>query len=286
MESFISILSVQTNAHTNENVVVGLLAVSSNSIFFDYSKTKVAFAQKISGSQQLGVLALSLLKKIEHQVKQETDPQTKLIFTKSKFISSYFKYLNDYSAGALKFSEPVIINKVFDDHSYLDYYLKFVGEKSNHKPSVATFKSKLKKYFSKEGLNQKADIAYKVNPEQFKGVYNDTTIPLITKNGVITAVQFIDFESSKEVCANHLYQFTNIHYGLSDFCINQLNIPTSKMKIVCVEPDLSSDSHKVFELAAKESSDIFEFINPDQLGQYTDDILNSNNVSFSSLLGK
>lgn len=285
MESFLSILSVQTNSYSNENVVVGLLAVSGNSLYFDFSKAKINLAQKISGSNQSGMLTQNLLKKIENQVSKENNPQTKF-FSKSLFNASYFEYLNDYSGGALKFSEPVHINKVFDNESFASYYHKFVGEITTKKTIAKTFKSSVKKYFEKEGLNEKADIAYKLNPEKFNGIYSETTVPLITKNGTVTAVQLIDFESSKDVCANNLYVAKSIYYGLSDFCAKKLSVGMNKMKIVCKEPDLTSESHKVFELANKESADIFDFIHPQELNAYTDQILNSNNVTFSSLVEK
>lgn len=199
------------------------------------------------------------------------------------FNISYFEYLNDYSAGAVKFSEPVQINKVFDNASFADYYHKFVGEITTKKATAKTFKASVKKYFEKEGLNEKADIGYKLNPEKFNGIYNEATVPLITKNGTVTAVQLIDFESSKDVCANNLYITKSIYYGLYDFCTKKLSVGLNNMKIVCEEPDLNSDSHKVFELANKESSHIFDFIHPEQLNDYTDQIINSNNVTFSSL---
>lgn len=283
MESFISIISIQTNSLTNENVVVGLVAVYGKAVYFDYSKSKLSLAQKISGSQELVTLTKSALQKIEKQVKSVNNSQ-KSLFSNSHFNISYFEYLNQYSAGAVKFSVPFQLNKKMDQSSFSDYYEKFVGEKLIKKVQNYSFKSSVKKYFDKEGLNEKADLSYKLNPNTYKGIFSEATLPLITKNGSVTAVQLVDFSASKDVCAKNLYLSTNVFYSLNSYCKQKLNTSMGKMKIVFEEPDLKSESHKVFQLAKNESSDIFEFIQKEELDVFTDQILDYNYVTFSSLI--
>lgn len=283
MESFISIISIQTNSLTNENVVVGLVAVSGKSIYFNYSTKKLSLAQKVSGSQALVTLCQNALVKIDKQVKNANKNQASL-FSNSHFNISYFEYLNQYSAGAVKFSIPFQIKKKIDQVMFSDYYRKFVGEKLIKKVENYSFKTSVKKYLDKEGLNEKADIAYKLNPDTYKGIFSEATLPLITKNGSVTAVQLVDFSASKDVCAKNLYLSTNVFYSLDSFCKQRLNTTMGRMKIVFEEPDLKSESHKVFELAKKESTDIFEFIHKEELDDFTNQILDSNYVTFSSLI--
>lgn len=286
MKSFISIISVETNSFTHENVVVGLIAVSGNQVYFDFSPNKLNLVSKFNEQKELSVLSSNSLKKIQEYVKKENSKlvQYKLPVS-SLFSAEYFNYLKSYSAGALKFSEPVVIPKTFTNEIFEDYYFKFIGEKPTKKGQhKTTFKSSIKKFITKEGLDKKADIGFKFNPLSFKGILKETSIPLISGNGTIASVQVIDFTSQQGIIVNHVYETQMIHEGLSNFC-QGIKKKMDKIKIVCEEPDLNTPQHAIFDMIHKEKSLFFDLINPSELDAYTDMILNSkSHHKFSELL--
>ncbi|GHA80984.1 hypothetical protein [Pontibacter akesuensis] len=288
MKTFFSIISVQTNSFSNENIVVGIIAISSNKIHFAYSKNKLSLVDKLS-SAKIGSFAKSILNQIHNRVLDAnlelSSNQSKLEFKNLVFSEEYFKYLNKYNNGVLAFSEPVQINLEFNSDYFSNYYKSFVGEDL----AVETFETKksfykkLKPYFEKENLKEKADIKFVFDPLCFKGILKETQIPLITKNGKISSLQTIDFDINTNTIANHIYETQIIYEALYDFS-KKVNLKLDKIKIAYEEPELESEQHKLFDLAVKEYKDVFEFVTLDEVNVYTDKICNSKNTKFSELI--
>lgn len=289
MKTFLSILSVKTNSYSNEKIVLGLIAVTANDVFYAYSKTKLALLNKFSKEENISFFLKSLLNQIQHTVNESNEKlysnQSSLIHGVTVFSEDYFSYLNKYNNGIFQFSEPVSINANFSAKDFANYYNKFVGEPlktSNPKPKK-TFYQKLKPLFEKDSLKQKADINFQFNPVTFKGILKETTIPLITKNGNISALQTIDFALQIETIKNHFYETHVILNALNDFS-KKIGCKVDKIKIGFEEPELKTEQHKLFEMAFSEYKEVFEFLTVDKVEKYTDKIAESENVKFSSLL--
>lgn len=92
-------------------------------------------------------------------------------------------------------------------------------------------------YFKKEGLKEKADLQYTLNPKKFKGILKSVQIPLITVNGSINALQAVDF--SLQPITNHLYETKVIFDALNTFS-KQRNNKLEKVKVAFEEPTLKS----------------------------------------------
>ena len=273
MKSFLSILSVETNQFSKENIVVGLFVITADKTFFAYSEKKVALLDKASGlKNNYSTFVSTILKQTSTNVQiQNKKTQVSILG-------------DTFSGGAIKFSEPVLINKEFDQNSFDTYFEKFVGDKIGHKQkSEKKFKSKVTQYFKKAGLSEKVDLDFKFNPIKFNGILMETKIPLITKNGQINALQIVDFKSSTEVIANHLYETQMIFEGLFNFS-KAKNVDFKKIKIAFEEPALNTPQHVLFDMANKEKSDFFEFIDPSEVDLMTSNILASNYSKFSDLL--
>lgn len=289
MKTFLSILSIKTNNFSNEKVVVGLLAVTANKVYYSYSKEKLKLLNKISNQENLSGFAETFLsqvkKKVIHTNKNKSKHQESFNFGKSLFNENYFKYLSDYNNGILNFSEPLEINYNFSESDFNKYYNNFVGESLNlkmKKESVSLHK-KIKPYFKKDGLNCKADLNYTFNSLNFKGILKDCQIPLITKNGNINALQAIDFEMHPNTITNNLYETKIIFDALSNFA-PKIKTSVEKIKVAFEEPTLNTEQHKLLDLALKEYNETFEFITLDKVDSFTDTIVNSTYVKFSSLL--
>lgn len=287
MKTFLSILSVKTNSYSNEKIVLGLIAVTANKVFYAYSKTKLALLNKFSQEEDIAFFLKSLLNQVQHTVDESnktfTSNQSSLIYGVTVFSEDYFSYLHKYNNGIFQFSEPVIINANFTNNDFGNYYNKFVGESlitSTPKPKK-TFYQKLKPLFENEILHQKADINFQFSPVTFKGILKETNIPLITKNGNISALQIIDFNAQPTTIANHFYETQIISNALNSF---SKKFKVDKIKIGFEEPVLKTEQHKLFDLAISEYKNVFEFLTIDKVEKYTDKIAESKNVKFSSLL--
>lgn len=289
MKTFLSILSVKTNSFSDEKIVIGLLAVSANHVHFGFSKSKVKLLNKFSKDEKISYFVTSLLSQIKSTVTGTNDKLSKfqesLIGNKSIFSEEYFKYLNNYNNGLLNFSEPIDVNYDFSESDFSKYFKNFVGEAyiSSKKTTSLTFHQKLKPFLYKEGLSDKVDLHYTFNPFNFKGILKDCSIPLITKNGAINSLQEIDFSNKPVTIANNLYETKIIFDALVGFS-KKIKCDVAKIKVAFEEPTLNTAQHKVFDLAIKEYDDQFEFVTPDKVDLFTDNILVSNYTKFSSLI--
>lgn len=291
MKTFLSILSIKTNNFSNEKVVVGLLAVSANKVYYSYSKEKLKLLNKISNQENLSDFAESFLNQVKKKVVStnvdKSKNQESFSFSKSLFSEDYFKYLSDYNNGILHFSEPFEINYDFSEMDFNKYYNNFVGESlvSKKKNEGISLYKKIKPFFNKEGLDLKADLNFTLHSLTFKGILKDCQIPLITKNGNIKALQAIDFEMHPNTITNNLYETKIIFDALKGFA-PKFKTSVKKIKVAFEEPSLNTEQHKLLDLAIKEYNDVFEFITLDKVDSFTDKIINSANTKFSSLLAK
>lgn len=289
MKTFLSILSVKTNNFSNEKITIGLIAIANKNIQFSYSTNKLKLLNKIMNINNPEGFVSNLLNQINNSVKsankENSYNQVAFDLHKSLFSEEYFKYLNTYSNGLIQFSEPVHIGYEFDQIAFASYYEKFVGEKLDEKKQkvIKSFTSKLMPYFKKEGLKEKADLQYTLNPKKFKGILKSVQIPLITVNGSINALQAVDFNLQPITIANHLYETKVIFDALNTFS-QQINNKLEKVKVAFEEPTLKSEQHQVFDLAFNEYKEYFDFITPNQVEIFTEKVSHSNNTKFSDLV--
>lgn len=289
MKTFLSIVSVKTNNFSNEKLVVGLLAMSANKVFYAYSKNKIKLLSKVIKDVNIEGFVSSILKQIESTVKKTntnfSKGQESLPFHNILISEEYISYLNNYNNGILQFSEPQAIPYNFSSADFSKYYKNFLGEPLQPEKIIKTvsFHKKLKPLLTKEGLDEKADINYNLNSNTFKGILTDVHVPLITKNGSINVLQEIDFSTQPTNIKNHLYETKVIFDALSTFS-KTINCGVAKVKVAFEEPELKSEQHKLFDLAIKEYQSSFNFITPDEVDEFTDKVLENNFIKFSTLI--
>jgi hypothetical protein len=290
MKTFFSIVSIQTNPISSEKVVMGVLAITENEIYFDYSKSKLGLLDKLAPTKiGIGTMAKNTLQQIKQKVadanKTIAKDQKKLVFEKSIFSKDYISYLNKYNNGILHFSEPATLPFDFTTEKFTQYYYNFVGELIliETKKGHITFAKKIKPAFEKEGLEDKADLKFSFDPLFFQKILKDTPISLITKNGAISAIQAIDFNLGEQTVVNHLYETNIIQESLQLFS-QKSDSKINKIKIAFEEPKINTPQHKLFDLSYHNYKDIFDFITPDILDKETEKICQSDNIKFSDYL--
>ena len=290
MKTFFSIVSIQTNPISAEKVVMGVLAITENEIYFDYSKSKLGLLDKLAPTKiGIGSMAKNALQQIKQKVteanKALTQDQQQLVFEKSIFSKDYISYLNKYNNGILYFSEPASLSFDFSAEKFMQYYYNFVGEivASETKKEIITFAKKIKPAFEKEGLDEKADLKFTFDPFTFNGILKETHIPLITKNGAISVIQAVDFSLGEQTVVHHLYETKILQQALITFAI-KAKTAVNKIKIAFEEPNEGTLQHELFDLSFQNYKGDFDFITPDKLEKETDIISNSNNIKFSEFL--
>lgn len=290
MKTFFSIVSIQTNPISTEKVVMGVLAITKNEIYFEYSKSKLGLLDKLAPAKVgIGIMAKNTLQQIKQKVAEENKAlikgQTKLQFEKSIFSKDYISYLNKYNNGILHFSEPASLPFDFTAEKFAQYYNNFVGEiaPAEAKKEIVTFAKKIKPAFEKEGLDEKADLKFTFEPFTFNGILKETHIPLITKNGAISAIQTVDFSLGEQTVVHHLYETLIIQKALNVFA-EKAKTTVKKIKIAFEEPCPGTLQHDLFDLSIQNYKDDFDFITPDILEKETEIISNSNNIKFSEFL--
>lgn len=284
MKAFFSIISVQTNSYSNESLAVGLIVVADK-LYFGYSNTKLSWLKKLNSGDQFHFLSEKALKKIQHWVSVENKTiQQKLL--NQLFSENYFNYLSQYSAGAIKFSEPVQLNIPFNETVFETYYEKMIGEKivAKKTSSSTTFQSKIHQLFDEKEVKSKADVNFQLQPTHFEGVLKETKLSLITKNGTIDALQAIDFSLSVNTIVSHLYEAQIISDSLHSFG-DKVNKPVDKLKLAFEEPNSDTEQKKLFDKVYKDKKDLFTFCDYSEVETYVDKISNSTEYSkFSELL--
>jgi hypothetical protein len=288
MKTFFSLVSIQTNPYSLEKVVMGVLAISENEIYFNYSKSKLLLLDKLSSHGPISSFSKTLLQQIKNKVVTAnallSDGQQKLKLYKSIFSKEYIDYLNQYCDGLLQFSEPDSLPFDFTPEKYAIYYHDFVGEFLDEAPKKnKNFSTKLKPYFEKEGIKEKADLKYSFEPASFKGILKETHISLITKNGDINAIQTVDFETGEHTVVNHLYETKIIQDALLKVA-GKAKFGVKKIKIVYEEPQIGTQQHDLFDLSINTYKDVFDFITPAMLDIETEMISKSDNIKFSEFL--
>lgn len=290
MKTFFSIVSIQTNPISSEKLVMGVLAITENEIYFDYSKSKLGLLDKLAPTKiGIGSMAKNALQQIKQKVaetnKALTKDQQQLVFAKSIFSKDYISYLNKYNNGILHFTEPASLPFDFTNEKFMQYYYNFVGETIaiETKKEIVTFAKKIKPAFEKEGLDEKADLKFTFDPFTFNGILKETHIPLITKNGAINAIQIVDFSLGEQTVVHHLYETKIIKEALNVFA-QKANTTVKKIKIAFEEPIQGTLQYDLFDLSIQNYKDDFDFITPDLLEKETEVICNSDNIKFSEFL--
>lgn len=289
MKTFFSTISIQTNPVSLEKVVVALLAVTETKVFFHYSKNKLNLLDKLAPSKiGIGSLSKKSLQQIKNTVNETNKTlqknQATIVFEKSIFSKEYFSYLNKYNNGILNFSEPATLPFDFTTEKFESYYFNFIGEPTEViEKKALSFTQKIKPAFEKEGLTDKADVKYWLDPFTFSGLLEETNVSLITKNGAISIIQAIDFNLGEQTVLKHLYETKFVNDALKAFA-HKHNTGVKPLQIAFEEPEKGTEQHDLFDLSYKNYKDEFSFITPDTLEEETDKICQSDNIKFSDYL--
>lgn len=176
MKSFYSIIRYESNQWSNENIAVGLLAVSEKDIFFEASDHKIRLAKNLNPQAnkllEFSIDQFSSFIEIEQRKFQDNfradEWQPALLLEKPVLIHTLMNKLYRCNSGILQFSALKFINKEFNQEVFKQYFNKIIGvsDSSSEEEKVPSefFRSIEKKLH--EPLRNKIDVDYqlKKNP--------------------------------------------------------------------------------------------------------------------------
>jgi hypothetical protein len=221
MNSFLSVLFFQTNPFSGEKLAGGLLIISPCKIWFGFSEAKIKWIKELSGESGQKLVA-QVLKEIEQKVNEVNQTiafKAPLLVKSNPFTEGYLQYLNTYSQGIVQFGALLPIAGEIDEAGFGELFGQFVGKE---KPRQAKAQKTLPEILKKEGLSKKADVDFILKPGPlFQGVYTDTHISLVTKNGSLKAYQLIDFSEDRSKVLKMVEEFTLAAFALERFSKNK-----------------------------------------------------------------
>ena len=257
MKTQYSIIYIKTNSLTAEKLAVGLIAFTKDKIWFDYEQSKIDFVEKLHLSLNVKIHLTNSFKGMKSYI-QELNSKDKvdspgLFVHKTVFLEdTYAAYLNKYSSGIIHFGEPLPIAASIDNKLFNSLLDKFIGKKTVKEVKKNTFHQDFKKKLFAADLKSKVDIDFKITPNKIEGIYSDTQVRMIGKNGLVTAIQDIDFTNSLETLGNQLNQWEVLTNALNKLSINKNWSNTGEYTIVFNKPEKKSTQEKLLNKIQKQ----------------------------------
>ncbi len=224
MKAFYSILYFQSNSFSEEKVAGGLLVVSPDKVWFSIHEGKLDIVAKLVNEHVKDQLRATLknIKKFTDELnKHDSTAYQSALFKKPEafFTEAYGSYLHKYSQGILQYSTPMPLNLNVDKKQFDFLFEKFIGPKKEGKAidGKSDFHREVQQKLKEADLKEKVDINLKLSPQKLNGIYSDTNVRMIGKNGKITALQDIDFTISLELLGRQLNEWDVLVHALNQF---------------------------------------------------------------------
>jgi len=194
MKSHYSILSAVVRPEIQEKISIGLLLVSTDEVYFQFSKTKLSAVRTLLDTSLYKYLN-ETIRQIDAAVLNEDSNKDTLFADSDKniqFSQSYLAYMNNYSNNLINFSAPVEIDLPGNENlfNYLfNKYIDATGLVQKKTKSVERVKEEfypqIKNYY-----NTDKEVTTKDIPTLPMSV----NVDIIGKNELPVFGQIIDFE--------------------------------------------------------------------------------------------
>jgi hypothetical protein len=194
MKSHYSILSVAVRPEIDEKLTIGLLAVSGNEVFFEYSKNKLATVRTLIDHPLYKYLQ-DVIRQIDKAVDEETAKKGTIIADEGidiQFSESYLSYMSRYSNNLLLFSSPVQIDLSINRPLFDTLFKKYVDAVGISEKKAKPLEQVKEEFYPQVKSYYNTDI--KITPQQVEGLPMAINIDVIGKNEIDTFAQIVDFD--------------------------------------------------------------------------------------------
>ena len=286
MKSFFIPIYLKLGKLSEEKLLVGLIAVTPQSIQVKYSTKRIQLCAKVV-SPEYAHLAKEILEQIQNKASEVNvllNKSNEIHFENNHvFNADYFEYLKKYSQNTIVFGNLEVYSANHTS-TFLSLYENLMNEMPELVKTVkSNFHTKIKSNFKASGIEDKADIEFKISPDQLAGLYNDMTVSLITKNGSIFAVEAIDFNNGIPALTNSLNAFEVLISSLNQFSKDH-KFKTGTYQILNSIPKSGSEQEKLLNHIYKFKKGIYKVMPEDSIEEITNKIKSGNYQKFSSIL--
>jgi len=289
METFFVPVYLKFGKLSDEKILVALIGVTPGYIWFNYSAKRVELSAKFLGPV-FAHLAKKVLDQIEYKAgelnKELGKPAKPLFESTHSFNPDYFQYLQKYSNNTLAFGQVEMSDFDASTIGFKGLYESLMNEDFEEiKEIKPSFQAKIKHKLEAANIQGKADLDFKITPEQINGIYNNTIVTLIAKNGGILAANTIDFSNSVTTIAQSLNSFEVLLISLNKFA-DKHDFQKSKYSIITSTPSVGSEQAKLFNNIFVNKKDVFDIVPEDSIEKLTSLILQNHYQKFSSVLNE
>ncbi len=270
-----------------EKVLIGLLVVTPEKVWYAYSKKKLKLVKQLLGtaSYELAKVTLSQINdKVNAENKKMNSYSGMMDFQHPLFGKDYFDYLNKYSSNALLFDRPQELSFEMDENTFHSLYQNWVGEADvalgNSKPNFhAHIQSLLKKF----PIQKKADIGLKINPYQLAGLNSDTFVNLIAQNGALLVMETVDFTSSLSNIGLSLNSFEVLVAALNSYS-KAKGLKKGKFNLMLKKPKPGSEQEGLLNLFYTHKQGLYTLLDEQEIGKVIEELDQEEYQKFSTAL--
>jgi len=124
MKSFYSIIRYVNNSVTNENLAIGIVMLSGNSIFYNFSKEKLSLASKLN--KKSAKLLSFIVDDIKNSIEADKGNSKFLFQTEFNYNLEFLTKLSVYSNNFLQFDPPTAINMEFNEELFNNFFSTYI----------------------------------------------------------------------------------------------------------------------------------------------------------------
>lgn len=288
MKSFFVPIFHLLGSFGKEKVLIGLMAVTSDKVWYAYSQKKLKLIKQILGPAafQLAKFTLSQIgEKVKLENKKVHGSYGQLELNETVFGTEYFEYLKKYANNGILFDTPQELSYELDEDSFQKLFQNWVGEfdlELDYKPS---FHSHIQALLKKYPIQDKADVGLKISPYQLPGLNADTHVNLIAQNGAVFALETVDFTSSLTAIGSTLNAFDVLLNALTKYSIAK-GLKSGKFQLMHKKPKPGSEQENLLNLLYQQKKGLFTMTEEDEIGKVVEELEKEDYQPFSLVLGK
>lgn len=287
MNSFFVPIFIKTGKLSEEKLLVALIGVTSDFVYFHYSSKRIDFCQKFQGAVFAHTVKKTLDQiqaKVAHvnsELGQFSDP---LFGAAHPFSLDYFAYLQKYSQNSILFGGPENFNFAGSTIGFTGLYESLMGEKwLEEKETKLSLQAKVKQKLEAATIQDKVDIDFKISPHQVEGINAGITVSLIGKNGGLLVANALDFHHTPTAIIQALNAFDVLAFSLNKLAESK-GFDKSKYTLITTLPDAGSEQEKLFNLVYKNKKGVIELLPEDSVEKLTSLVQSSDYHKFSTLI--
>ncbi len=247
MNSYYSILYASINPVIQDKVSIGLILTGENAVYFDYSKEKLSYLNRLFPKSAYNLLK-DALKNIELIVgetqKNEKINDLGLSFKSLKdkmFSQQYVAYLSRYNQNLLRFSEPKHIDIEPTREYFNTLFEKYIFKAHHEEKKKGIDINSIVKNKLFPRINERVNINKELTIEDIDTLVMPVNIDFIGKNGNPVAGKTINFESRNYDLKAH---FNDIISLIQAFDVKN---EQGKYYVIGNEPEnTNSEQHKLW----------------------------------------